>query len=419
MLDVLAANGDTVVFLDLNLTGTATQALVTTMRRGYRTVLMVRDPAEYRRLDPDPLHLATRVVQVDTFDIAAVLRECQLIRPVALVAFDDYRLLPAAVVRGLLGLAGPDARGIAGARFKDETRRRTAGIGRTVTHVLVDPQHPPRTSPVGYPCIVKPVDDSASAGVRLCADDRQYLAAIRGAVDHATHARGYRCADHVMVEEFVDGPEYSVELLWNTVADSWELVGITQTFISPPPWRRETGHLFPAPLDVETALQIKHAVLRWLGAIGLRYGAAHVELRLDAGVPALLEVNPRPAGGHIPTLVDLCADVDLITGYLDLHLPGGSTKSPAPPQPLREAALRFVMPGRSGLLRRLSVRQADNLPAGQSVDLDTAMLGRQVGPTSRLGHAIATGPRGSGTWATACRLHDLVEFDIATDGKPP
>jgi len=402
-----------VVFLDLNLTGTATAAMRLAAELGYSTLLMTRDRTEYAGMDPDPLEVADEVVDVDTFDVSAVVRECLVRRPVAVVAFDDYRLLPAAAVRGTLGLPGPSPWGIAGARFKDETRRRTASRGRLVRHTLVSIDDAPPTSPVGYPCVVKPTDDSASAGVRLCTTDEEYCSAVAGAVDHRTHGRAYRCAEAVLVEEAVPGDEYSAELVWEPDSRDWTLVGLTQTFLSPAPWRRETGHLFPAPVDEIVYAAIEACVLGWLDDIGLKGGVAHVELKYGVDGPALIEVNPRPAGGNIPTLVEHCTGVDLVARYLELHLP--NPRPLAVPPPEGAAALRFVVAGRPGVLRTLATNAPYDVPVPGLLKraLRSELVGSNVGATSRLGHVIATADHADQAWELVTQLHGQVVVDVA------
>ncbi len=407
-----------VAFLDLNLTGTATAAMVMANAKGHRTVLLTRDRSEYAHLSPDPLEVADEVADLDTFDVNSIVRTCLPLELVGLIAFDDYRLLPAAAARAVLGLPGPGAPGVAAARFKDETRRRTARSARPVRHAVVSPDDPGQTSPVGYPCVVKPLDDSASAGVRLCRDDEDYLAVIGSTVNHDTHARGYRCADLVLVEEALNGPEYSVEMLWDPAAEQWLAVGITQTFLSPEPYRREVGHLFPAPLDETTSATVVQHVLEWLDQLGVTGGVVHVELKLEDGVPALIEVNPRPAGGNIPTLVETCTGVDLIARYLELHLPS--------PPPLsvgevgRAAALRFVVSGQRGTLVRLAAARHPHPAPRGLVDrrIHSSLVGRQVGATHYLGHVIATGRDPAAAWERAGRFHDEIDVSLEPVGEP-
>ena len=57
-----------------------------------------------------------------------------------------------------------------------------------------------------YPVIVKPRDNSGSRGVIYCENEAQVCEAM-------TEAMQYTKKGNVLVEEFIDGPEYSIELV--------------------------------------------------------------------------------------------------------------------------------------------------------------------------------------------------------------
>jgi biotin carboxylase len=111
----------------------------------------------------------------------------------------------------------------------------------------------------------------------------------------------------VLVEKFVSGSEYSVEI-FDGVS-----IGITQKLLGPPPAFVEIGHAFPSPGPRAVLATIAEHAERAIAATGYSQGPAHVELRLAAGGPTVIEINPRLAGGMIPELVRRAIGVDLIT----------------------------------------------------------------------------------------------------------
>ncbi|MCO6693172.1 ATP-grasp domain-containing protein, partial [Streptomyces sp. Vc17.3-30] len=65
---------------------------------------------------------------------------------------------------------------------------------------------------VGLPCVVKPADGSGSQDVRWCSDEESALAHAARILAATENVRGQKRAGKVLIEEFAQGPEYSVEM---------------------------------------------------------------------------------------------------------------------------------------------------------------------------------------------------------------
>ena len=63
-------------------------------------------------------------------------------------------------------------------------------------------------------------------------------------------------------------------------------------------------------------------------ALGLGFGPAHTEIRLGPQGPVVIEVNPRLAGGQIPTLVRLATGIDLVGATVDAVIGEGVPVGP-------------------------------------------------------------------------------------------
>ncbi|WP_234432562.1 ATP-grasp domain-containing protein [Streptomyces sp. MUSC 125] len=161
----------------------------------------------------------------------------------------------------------------------------------------------------GYPAVVKPTGLSGSTGVRLvrCRADLDQWAADLDAL-------GYH--GPVLVEEFLAGPEYSVETL--SANGSHQVIGITQKRTTSAPLFVETGQLFPAPLPEDTAAVMEKEVLALLDAAGHRFGPAHTELILTADGPRIVESQARLGGDRIPHLVRIATGFDIEAAIFEL-----------------------------------------------------------------------------------------------------
>jgi cysteine synthase A len=204
---------------------------------------------------------------------------------------------------------------------------------------------PAAVAMTGLPCVVKPVADSASTGVLLCAsvEQAQEHAAKLLAITH--NVRGQAVGRQVLIEEFVDGPEFSVETIF--VDGGLHVVGITRKSLSPPPSFVELRHAFPAPLDESTSGEMERVVRTAIEVVGLRHGACHTELRLTVAGPTIIEINARLAGGMIPELIRLAGGPDLLTQQL--RTAAGQTVE-LPRGPLRPTGIAFVTSAEDGQL---------------------------------------------------------------------
>jgi hypothetical protein len=148
---------------------------------------------------------------------------------------------------------------------------------------------------VGWPAVVKPVDYSSSSGVTLATG----TAELRRAVERALRKspRG-RC----IIEEFIDGPEYSVETVTWSVGRHLTL-GITEKTVTDLPYFVELEHVFPADLDAGPAAQLVMTVHRALDAFGMERGSSHAEVKLTTDGPVVVEIAGRSGGDLIPRLV--------------------------------------------------------------------------------------------------------------------
>lgn len=164
-----------------------------------------------------------------------------------------------------------------------------------------------------YPLIVKPVDRSGSRGITKVYDFEQLESAVE-------NARQLSFEKMVLVEEFVNGQEYSVEYL------SWEgnheFIALTKKYTTGAPDYIETAHLEPAPVDPATLSTILNAVVHALNSLGIRYGASHSELKVsDRGEIKFIEIGGRMGEDKIgSSLVGLSTGYDYIGAVLDVSM---------------------------------------------------------------------------------------------------
>ncbi|QDL69640.1 ATP-grasp domain-containing protein [Streptomyces malaysiensis subsp. malaysiensis] len=403
-------------FVESNTTGTGMLALRAAADAGYRPLLLTNDPSRYRGLDDTgaDVHIC------DTADLDGLT--ASLARDMAVAAVGSTSELyqqTAARLAGALGLPAQDPEAVALCRDKGALRRALAEAGLHQPRFrLVVSADAARAAAheVGLPCVVKPVDDSGSTLVRRCdtAEEAVRHAAEVLAVEH--NGRGQPTARRALVESLLTGPEYSVETFGTDAGHV--VLGVVEKSVTGAPAFVEHRHLLSGRPDAESASELESVVLAALKVIGLRGGAAHTEVKLTEAGPAVVEVNPRLAGGMIPELFLLVTGVDLVAAQV-AHDAGGV---PRLPDAFSGAAgIQFLMADRTGVLAAVhGTEDARALPGVERVVL-TRELGQPVAPPvdayGRLGYVIARGDSAAEVAEVLAQACGLLRIDVtaATD----
>jgi biotin carboxylase len=279
---------------------------------------------------PPGLPNVERVVELDIFgdpgEAHASLKSMHAAQPFdAIIPVPDVAGPFAAEVAERLGLRGirPEVARICRDKFRQRDAMRQAGLD-VPGYRLLDPVADIGSQVAGlrFPLVVKPVNGMASQGVTR-ADN---LVGLKAAVDlvqsiNAEQLAAYTDASRaertgVLVEEFIDGPEYCVEAL--SSRQETTVLTITDKGNLPGPYFEERTFITPAPLDPGTAARITDAVQVAHRQIGIDFGASHSELRLRAdGSPVLLEIGARMGGsGALHYMVETATGVDFLGAVL-------------------------------------------------------------------------------------------------------
>lgn len=378
-----------ILFIESNTTGTGRLFAERAVDLGLAPHMVCADAARY----PYVAELGIPVHACATGDREAVLELCRELartHPVAGVASSsEYFVDVAARVARDLGLPGEDPDVLTAARDKSVQRAAFAahGVGSPAFRTAASPQEAAKAAAeLGLPVVVKPPGRTGSLGVRRCDDLEAVIRHTADLLATTVDERGRALAAHVLVESYLDGPEFSVEIL------DGEVRAVTGKHLDQSRGFLETGHDVPAPIDEPSRALLADTALAALDALGLTWGAAHVELRLTDGGARVVEVNPRLAGGMIPQAVLAATGQDLIKELMAL------TAGLAPDRAEARAdcaAIRFVIPAEDGVVRAVpDAAEALRLPGVVSAAV-TAQIGRTVVREGtfldRLGHVVAVG----------------------------
>lgn len=420
--DVFSPSGQ-LLFVESNSSGTGRLFALQTREQGARPVLLASNPDRYDFVRKEGIE----AVSVDTGCDDALLQAARTLAQrepvVGVFSSSEYFIGAAGRLAQRLGLPGPSADAIQSCRHKHQQRLQLKDAG------LPTPGFTLARSPeeawlaareTGLPVILKPVLGTGSSGVRLCHSQAEVAAHATTLLNQRVNERGHPIPQEILVEEFIQGPEFSVESF------DEKILGITRKHLTSEPWFVETGHDFPARLgDIED--DIHQAVLSALKSLRLGWGPIHTELRLGKEGPLIIEINPRLAGGFIPELVRLATGIDPIQETIH-----AVTGRPVVLRPSRNcfASLRFIMAQSDGLIDRISgIDAARAVPGVKAVEMYKAE-GQEClvrhDFRDRIGHVIAVVDQPEGVEAAASaaeRARDTIAVRLRGDTgrlkKPP
>jgi len=223
----------------------------------------------------------------------------------AVVAADTPMLILAAVIAGRMGLPHNSVDAVTAACDKAAQRRRWAAARvaqptfRVVPAAATEDELRQAAAEVGRPCVVKATSLSASQGV-LRADDPAAAVAAARRVGEVLATAGRPGPEPLLVEEYVPGPELSIDGLLTAGA-------LTVTAVFDKPWTpegptfEETLLITPSRLTEPALAAAINAVGQAARALGLTHGPIHAELRIDQrggrARPVMLELAARCIGG--------------------------------------------------------------------------------------------------------------------------
>lgn len=168
----------------------------------------------------------------------------------------------------------------------------------------------------GYKCIVKPADNSGSRGIDLLKD--YSIATINGAYEYS---KKYSRSGDLLVEEFMEGPEVSVETL--ALDGEVHVIQITDKITTQAPYFVEMGHTQPSCLSKNMQKKIREVAIAANLAIGITNGPSHTEIKVTKDGPKIVELGARLGGDNITThLVPLSTGVDMVECCIRIALGG-------------------------------------------------------------------------------------------------
>ncbi len=224
----------------------------------------------------------------------------------------------AAKLREELGTEGMTVEEVMPFRDKDMMKEKVAKAGiRTPKHKAATSAQGVRAAvkKVGYPAIIKPIAGAGSMDTYRVDNPAELKAAI-AKLGHV---------DHVNVEEFIDGEEYT----YDTICVDGKMLYKNIGYYRPRPLTaRSEEWISPQTLclrdldapELKEGHEMGRAVLE---ALNMKTGFTHMEwYRKSDGEVVFGEIAVRPAGARTVDLMNFVSDIDLFRGYAEAEVKG-------------------------------------------------------------------------------------------------
>jgi biotin carboxylase len=268
--------------------------------------------------DSDPkalgLSVATKSIIINVRDSKAVLAAINSsgIFPEGVINFaSEVGMSTAAEIRKKYRLTGPNINLTKLLTDKSKQRRiwQKHGVPNPnwrvfsdVNHVLKIVQH------IGYPCIIKPVDNAGSRGVTKVEN-------INDLINAANSALRFSKQGLALIEAFMEGTEYTVETFGN---------GINNYVLAVTKKKKVSVTKGTVAIELSTASDIKKekivsdSAISALNALGYNYGPGHTEVIIDKNnKPGLVEAAGRGGGFMVfERMVQSISGFDIVTATI-------------------------------------------------------------------------------------------------------
>lgn len=181
---------------------------------------------------------------------------------------------------------------------------------------------------VGDKCIIKPLDLNYSRGVQSLEDTTEV----------SDRLAEYPTDQVLLIEELVEGPEFSVESFLQNGEIIWS--GVTGKRLDDEAGGHftEMSHTCPAEIDTameEALLSVNRNVVE---NVGVQNGMTHAEYKVSERGPILMEIAARRPGDEITYLWEMATGASVESTLIDIMLGVDAHY----PEPFRRARHEFI-----------------------------------------------------------------------------
>lgn len=254
--------------------------------------------------------------------------------------------------------------------------------------------------------ILKPSRNSGSRGIAKVSRNMDKGDFIRAYDESLSESR-----DHsVLIEQFIEGPEFSIEMIvWQ---GEIHVLTVTDKKTTGAPHFVELGHNQPSCFSATDVETLKAAAVAGMRALGVNNCACHAEAKLMNGKAYLMEVGARLGGDFISTeLTHLSTGIDMVAAAIDVAL-GVEPDLSAKEEP-KGVCIRYFCPKPGKLVSILHTEVLNNphVYLWEIYPKEGDVIPAVTSSLCRSGHVIVTEKTPQKAIELAERLIESVKFE--------
>lgn len=258
---------------------------------------------------------------------------------------------------------------------------------------------------ITFPCVMKPTDNAGSRGVVLVHDQQELK-------DAYGFSHGESRSGAVIVEEYLQGPEFSVEVM--VIDGEPHVLQITDKLTTGAPHFVEMGHTQPSRQPKWQQEKICDLSCRAVKALGINVGPAHVEIILTKDGPRMVELGARLGGDCITThLVPLSTGIDMVGATIELACGG---KPDITEKFKKGSAIRYFNTSAGTLQAIEGIEEAKKIPGVREITI-VKEIGTQLtdiaSSVDRIGFVIAQADTAEEAAAICQKAIDRIHIKVS------
>lgn len=266
--------------------------------------------------DAPGFEFADERIVVDIRNPEACLREVKELRPAAALGLaTEVAVVTVAAIAEHYGLKGPSVEAAYNCTSKLRMRQRFMenAIPSPRFHLITDEKDLNSLSQLfGYPLVIKPSDSAGSRGVSI-------VSSLEGLHDAFHHAAKFSVSGEILIEEFMEGVEISVEAF---IQDGdVTILALSDKKRTESLYPLDTQVIFPSTKSLEVQRQARGVARAAIKACKVDNAVVHMEMIVTPNGPKMVELAARGAGFHVfSKMLAWVCDINTVKLLIDISL---------------------------------------------------------------------------------------------------
>ena len=254
--------------------------------------------------------------------------------------------------------------------------------------------------------ILKPSRNSGSRGIAKVVRDMNKADFINAYNIALNESRD----KSVLLEQFIEGPEFSIEIIvWNGKVN---VLTVTDKKTTGAPHFVELGHNQPSCYSAEEVEILKAVAVSGVKALGVNNCACHAEAKLMDGKAYLMEIGARLGGDFISTeLTHLSTGIDMVAAAINVAL--GIEPDLNPKEEPKGVCIRYFCPkpGKLVSVGNTEILKDPRVYLWEIYHKAGDVIPKVTSSLCRSGHVIVTESSPQKAIALADRMVNEVKFE--------